>query len=124
MKYIILFLLIILLLLINNNTIETFYFDEIICSNYTTEDTCSNHSHKCEFKDPSCVELPASKQANCPKMRKVKEELKKTWNNIPWTYTIGNGTIIKKWQDYLKQDIPDDKCYMDTIPMPNCNDGC
>jgi len=122
MKYIILFLLIILLLLINNNTIETFYFNEKICSDYTTEKDCPNE--KCEFKDANCVDLPASKQANCPKMRKVAQELKKSWDNVPFFYSIGSGTTIKKWQDYLGQHIPDDKCYMDAIPMPNCNDGC
>ena len=94
MKYSILFLLIILLLLINNNTVETFYFNEIICSDYTTKDTCDEHNYKCEFKDPSCVELPASKQANCPKMREVAEELKKSWDNVPFLYSIGNGRII------------------------------
>ena len=121
MKYIILILLIILLLLINNDTIETFYFNEIICSDYTTEKDCP--IEKCEFKDISCVDLPASKQANCPKMRKVAQELKKSWDNVPFLYSIGSGTTIKKWQDYLGQKILDDNCHMNAKSMPKCNDG-
>ena len=84
------------------------------CSGYKAEyETCL--SGNCVDTGSDCVEY-RTKKGSCKNSQKTAKELLKSWDNLPFLYTLKHADKIDEWKIYLGRY--QEECYYEDNDLP------